>query len=268
MCLLQTLLFAWMLVDDPSQETALVPEGPSPPQNSSSPLPSSPGNQRSQQLQDLNLIRQADESYLYIHPSKQFSAQFMPNGTVRFADRWKRPSPKNREHGKCCAVPLTGFPLLGGEVTGPTEWVMAIIGDDPNARAKAELLNKTRDLRTQMAIAWNLNLLATRLKQLEQELFAVWQRTELSPAQRRNLLFELWDDCDEKFQLDTGEVPSQALSTIDSARIKTAETARRTIEDFIRRQLPKQHRHRYRTEELADMNARRISVQPFAPYNE
>ena len=65
-----------------------------------------------------------------------------------------------------------------------------------------------------------------------------------------------------------GEIAPEAESAIDQARVETAEKARRTIEAFVRRQLPRGSASAYTRAELADMNRRRRSVQPFAPYDE
>ncbi|MEZ4452009.1 MAG: hypothetical protein R3B09_21275 [Nannocystaceae bacterium] len=216
--------------------------------------------------ESLGLVREKDGSYSYVDPYKRFTARFNPDGTVNFADRWRRPDRENAQHGGCCGLPRGLFGPNGMSVTGPTEWAIALAGEDRDARVKAELLASTREMRTGMAIAWNLDLLARRLGELERELLAIWARTDMTEAARRELLFRRWDECDEAFKLDGLEIPDEALGPIDKARIDTAEEARTIIERFVRERLPKGSADAYRPAELTRLNAGRLSRRPFDPY--
>jgi hypothetical protein len=215
---------------------------------------------------NLGLRRQSDGSYLYVDPYRRFTAVFNADGTVHFADRWKRPDNRNTQRGKFGGAPIGLFTPNGMSVTGPAEWVMALQGIDRDARAKAELLARTREVRIAMAIQFNRELLATRFAALGGELEAIWAEQASPIAARRELLFERWDECDESFAVDAGEVPEEALSEIDRTRIEIAEKARRTIEAFIRASMPKGTAKAYSDRELRELNARRRSRQPFAPY--
>ena len=53
---------------------------------------------------------------------------------------------------------------------------------------------------------------------------------------------------------------------IDHARLDAAAKARRSIEAFIRRQLPRNTPRGYTAAELAEFNRRRVSVEVFDPY--
>ncbi len=216
----------------------------------------------------LGLRRQSDGSYLYVDPYKRFSAEFKPDGTVQFADRWRRPDGKNKQRGSFGGPPVGLFTPMGMSVTGPAEWVMALQGIDRNARVKAELLARTSAEGRAMAIGFTKELLAVRLGHLEGDLVGIWSLSSLSVAERRALLFQRWDECDESFAVEAGDVPEEALSEIDRSRLETADKARRQIEAFIRATLPRGRRGAYSDEELRALNRRRLSRQPFAPYRE
>ncbi len=243
------------------------PEGPKslpPPRlDFSGPMPESA---RGRDRKNLGLRRQHDGSYLYIDPYKRFTATFNRDGTVYFADRWRRPDRSNGQRGAFGGLPRGLFGPMGMSLTGPAEWVMALQGIDRNARVKAELLARTREIRIALAISYTRELLALRLDQLGGQLEGLWAETSLSQSERRALLFQRWDECDETFAVDSGDVPEEALSEIDRARIKTAEQARRTIEHFIHTTLPKGHANAYSDAELRALNRRRMSHQTFAPY--
>ena len=217
---------------------------------------------------NLGLRRQTDGSYLYVDPYRRFSAEFNPDGTVQFADRWRRPDSTKSQRGSFGGPPVGLFTPMGMSVTGPAEWVMALQGIDRNARAKAELLARTREIRIALAVSFTKELLAVRLGQLEGELAGIWSLPSLSVAQRRALLFQRWDECDESFAVEAGEVPEEALSEIDRTRLETADKARRQIEAFIRATLPRGRKDAYTDEELRALNRRRQSRQPFAPYDQ
>ncbi len=239
----------------PSGAASLTPVAPSGP--AELPVPTA---------DSLELKRRSDGTYLYVDPGHNFTARFNNDGTVDFADRWKRPDSRSHDHGKCCALP-PGFGIgTVMETTGPTEWAMWLAGMDPGARLKAELLKKTLPMRIRLAVEWNLELLAQRFAELDQDLYAVWTRDDMDADQRRELLFQLWDDCDETFMLTPGDVPGEALSVIDEARKHTAERARRAIESFIRRQLPRDSSRGYSRGELQRLNSQRVSQQTFDPY--
>jgi len=238
---------------------------PPPPRLPDKPDAIDPGNS----LAELGLVRQADGSYLHVDRAGRFTARFNSNGTVSFADRWKRPG-GDSQHGHGFKLPPGGLPginpLYGMGVTGPTEWILMARGVDLAAKAKTELLEQTHDLRARLAVAWNLDLLEKRLGELEPELLYLWSDHEVDVDRRKQLLFQRWDECDERFDVDPGDVPEDAILKIDEVRRETAEKARRRIEAFIRRHLPRGSKYEYTKEELADLNRRRVSKQTFEPY--
>jgi hypothetical protein len=271
----QGLLAAALLFAPPKQA-----EGPAPPPEPRGPPPAAPapgldfdpGSAPTVDTtpSDLGLIRQQGGGYLYVDPAKRFTAEFAPDGTVHFADRWKRPSGDHPQRGTCCALPAEGFaalnPLAGMQMKGPIEWLFDLQGADPNAIAKNAILDQTRELRIRLAIAYNLDLLDRRLRELAPELLQVWSDESMSDARKRELIFERWDDCDERFSVQPGDVPDEAVSEIDRVRVETAERARRKIEAFIRRHAPAGTRRGYTKQELRQFNRRRVSQEEFSPY--
>jgi hypothetical protein len=220
-------------------------------------------------LAELGLVRQMDGSYLHVDRGGRFTARFNADGTVSFADRWKRPG-RDSQHGHGFKLPPGGLPginpLYGMGVTGPTEWILMARGVDLAAKAKTELLEQTHELRARLAVAWNLELLEKRLEELAPELLHLWSNHEVDVERRKQLLFQRWDECDERFDVDPGDVPEDAILKIDEARRETAEKARRRIEAFIRRHLPRGSKHAYGKEQLRQLNRRRVSKQKFEPY--
>jgi hypothetical protein len=252
--------------DPVEQITGPVPRAPPAP----SVTPTRQGMPAPDELGELGLERQADGSYLYRDPSARFTARFQPDGTVWFGDRWKRPNSRDRQNGRCCALPAEGLvglsPFYGASMRGPLEWFLAAQGQDIYANAKADLMDSTRELRTRLAIAWHLEHLRRKLGELDQELLAAWSDRSRPAAARRELLFRLWDECDEAFALELGDIPADAITTIDAARVATAEAARDRIESFVRRHLPAGGLHAFSSAELQRLNAKRRSRDAFAPY--
>lgn len=221
----------------------------------------------------LGLARQRDGSLLYVDPGKRFTAAVNADGSVRFGNRWGRDQHGERMRGSGAAlrqVGPSGLGAVGGiAMTGPTEWLLALQGQERDAAAKTAFLNQTRALRIQLAINYTLQLLETRLGELNQDLLGLMSDGERALAQRRALLFQRWDECDERVArgLPGGdELPTEALSMIDEARLAAAARARRSIEAFIRRQLPRGTSRAYTAAELAEFNRRRVSVEVFDPY--
>ncbi len=219
-------------------------------------------------LAALGMKRQRDGTLLYVDSGKRFTATFNPDGSVRFGDRWGRDQHGKRMRGSGWALMQVNPGGLG--LNGPSEWLLALQdkmgGPEVHGAAKREFLNRTAEVRTRMTIAWTLQILDFRLRGLEQELFSLWS-AKVPAAARRELLFQRWDECDEAFSVTPeGEITAEAASVVDQARIETAEKARRVIEGFIRRQLPGTSTDAFTPTELADMNGRRVSKQPFQPY--
>jgi hypothetical protein len=254
---------------DPAQPEEVLPAAPVPSAKRPPPprLSAGPPVIPKPELSGHDLVRQDDGTYLHVDPYKRFTAVLERDGTVSFGDRWRRPTRTgDRQHGRCCAFPRGLFGPMGLSVTGPTEWVMALAGVDRDARAKAEFMASTRELRTALAIAWHLDNLQRRLDQIGDDLERIWRDQDRSPAERRALLFQRWDECDEPLAPTPDDLPEGALTILDEARLGAAQRARLAIESFIRERLPPGHKDSYTRAELTALNARRVSRAPFAPY--
>jgi hypothetical protein len=92
--------------------------------------------------------------------------------------------------------------------------------------------------------------LTASLAELPLRLAKIWE-SERPPEQKREVLFDLWDDCAED---GAPEV------------MRYGELARLTILEFIQRHLPRGSRDAYTEVEVDQLNARRVSSRPFAPY--
>jgi hypothetical protein len=228
--------------------------------------PASPDNPAA-----LGMRRMRDGTVLYIDSARRFSASFNDDGTVRIFNHRGRD-----QHGRW--MPLAtrwelrqkGLTAIG--LSGPIEWLLwlqhRLGGPELHASAKTAFMARTAEVRTQMRIAWTLRLLDDRFNFLNRELTDLWTAPGREAAARRELLFQRWDECDEAFAVSPeGESIEKAASAIDTARAETAEKARRLIESFIRRQLPRGSASGYTKAELSDMNRRRRSKQAFEPYN-
>ncbi|MCY1053454.1 hypothetical protein [Nannocystis sp. SCPEA4] len=217
----------------------------------------------------VGLTRQRDGRLMYVDPGKRFTAEFNADGTVRFGDRWNRDQHGNKMKGSRAALRQINMAGLG--VSGPSEWLVKLQdlmgGPEVDASAKREFLDRTRELRTQMAIEWTMRILTYRLGTLERELFELWSAAG-DPAAKRELIFQRWDECDEAYRVTIeGELPEEAVSELDRVRTDTADEARRIIEQFVRRQLPRTGPNAYSRNELTELNRRRTSRQEFRPYD-
>lgn len=124
-------------------------------------------------------------------------------------------------------------------------------GFDPYIARKMAYMDRTRDERTRMASVDRDDRLREAVTKLRAHLARVWSYQPWTPAQRRDALFVLWDECAERGAANV---------------VAAAATARATIEAFIRAELPAGSEHAFTAAELVRMNRGRQSHQPFAPY--
>lgn len=172
----------------------------------------------------------------YHYRERGFTADIARDGTVSF------------DNNSNVAV-ATGGALLSFDLT---EVVMAAAGEDPFTADKLRFLEETRALRLEMCDRARAEALKESIVDLGHRLRRIWSRSDLPAAERRRLLFELWDECGET---EPGDATAQA-----------ALMARTTILAFVRRQLPPGSADAYRPEELLALNERRVSRERFAPY--
>jgi hypothetical protein len=221
----------------------------------------------------MGLRREQDGSYSYVDPGRMFTARVMPDGRVRFADRWRRPDAGNQQHGKCCGRPPEGVlvainPFAGVPMRGPLEWIMQATGHDLAAGAKMAMLAETRAFRTQLAVAWTRAQVEKRLRELPAELLVLWSDDELGDARKREILFERWDECEDRLGAPMDGLPPDAIPEVDEMRRRAADEARVEIEAFIRKHAPERSKQAFDEKELRRYNSRRRSVRRFAPYDD
>ncbi len=203
---------------------------------------------------DLAFEREGDK-LIYRDPGGRFTATLRSDGRVDFKNKAGKMS------------------WTDNAIGDPSTILMKAAGEDPYATAKAKLLKATFDLRLGMAVAFQKKQLDKRLTRLEGELDKIWTDTSRELLDRKELLFQRWDECDEPEELPEGathEVPGFGgvqSSELDEARHDTATAARDKIESFIRKHAAKGTPEAFSAAELADMNKRRISKQKFAPYD-
>ena len=160
-----------------------------------------------------------------------WSATIRPDGSVRFADG--------------------SFRWLGlGFTFDVTDAVMRAKGQDPYAAAKVRFLDETRSWRRKLRRAWYRRQGRAFLQRLPKMLAGI-MASKLSDADKRRLLFELWDEC-----LETGSTELAAMGRI----------ARSRILEFARRHFPARSKRAYTKEELERFNRIRTSKARFDPY--
>jgi hypothetical protein len=155
--------------------------------------------------------------------------------------------------------PLPGHGILPGGlfVTGKPDFndqLLRAAGDDPYAYAKKQYREDTFEDRLCLAEKAALGRKQQGLFQLKERLERLLQQPGLSQAQRRELVFEMWDEC------------SDGAPDRDKAELDLGAAARATILAFIRRAFPADSPNAYASSELAALNRRRASRLAFDPY--
>jgi hypothetical protein len=148
----------------------------------------------------------------------------------------------------------TTIPIIGGsfDIGDAVErWV----GNDPYASRKLSFLDRTRDERVAMGERERARLVAATEQTVRRHLERLWSRRDLTLADKRVAVFELWDDCVE------GE-------TDDPGAGEAGLRARRHVLGFARARFPAGSPRAYTADELARLNAARQSRARFAPYDD
>ena len=162
-----------------------------------------------------------------------FDAKIARDGTITFEDKTVKGNP---------------FSAMKFDLT---DMAMRAAGIDPYLKEKLDMLDESRDRRATMAA----NVLRERLDEAvtatPQRLRSLWGRQDLTLADKKRLLFELWDECAEK-----GARPV----------VVAAVRVRRRIEAFVRKELPQGTVGGYSDHELQRLNRSRRSKALFAPY--
>jgi hypothetical protein len=132
-----------------------------------------------------------------------------------------------------------------------TSLVMSKLGMDPDQARKQKLMEETYEERAGQRAVHTDAQLRDADKLVRKTLVQLWRATT-DPVERRQALFELWDECEEG----------------DGARAEAGARVRRQVLGWIRAKLPAGSRDAYTDDEVARLNAARRSSQPFKPYSQ
>jgi hypothetical protein len=165
-----------------------------------------------------------------------FDATVARDGTVNLHDK---PS-----------VELSPGCIFAGCPMNLDDAMMRAAGIDPYRAAKLHWLDKTREERFQIGLANRKTELAHSAQAMQRNLTWMWNKTR-DPVERKQALFELWDEVAESG---------------DDDLVRGGEAARRYLVGFVRSKLPEGSAGAFTGDELAQLNAHRRSHEPFAPY--
>lgn len=140
--------------------------------------------------------------------------------------------------------------IFGG-IFDISDALMRSKGVDPYASKKLGFLDATRDERVQIGTRYRQRQLAQATQIMQNNLERLWA-TLADPVERKQGLFELWDEI--------AETGSDELVT-------AGRQARLLVIGFIRARLPAGSPGAYTPAELAAFNAKRQSRATFAPYD-
>ncbi len=169
-------------------------------------------------------------------------------------------------------APMTGAPAFSQPhpdvsvaLAGLSDWLTRR-GEDRRARAALEADGLSESQRVMTAIATAAEHTERQLAALDDELAELWADTSTPASERRRVLFERWDECEEGV-ISSGPLRvTTAVEAPDALRGQAGARARLAIEAFVRMRLPAGSGDAFGSKELHGFNARRKSVQPFAPY--
>ena len=151
-------------------------------------------------------------------------------------------SPDQRKSGGTVPIAAGSFDV--------TAWAMkkAGVGDPYEARKRA-LLDSTRDERAERGGSFRAQQYAKSSEIMQRNLDQLW-RSNAPIAERREALFELWDECVEG----------------DGPQAEAGARARAQVIGWIRAKLPRSSADAFTTAEIAAFEAKRSSQQHFCPY--
>ncbi len=132
-----------------------------------------------------------------------------------------------------------------------TDSAMRSLRSDPYLHRKKRFLEQTEGLREKLRAHALKSNLRDALEALEPRLESIVGRDEMSWAERRKLLFEIWDG---------------AVETGDDARGRAGHLVRSRVLGFIAERLPPGTPGAYPVEELTKLDALRRSEAHFRPY--
>lgn len=200
--------------------------------------------------------------WVYRDPGGSITATLQEDGGVVFRNRLIRVrpelSPSIANNGEAFLTVVIEYDPVG--------IARKAAGRDPYPRAKALLLRATFEERLELARTYHKRQMILRLGELDEDLERIWARKGLPLAERKRLLFERWDGCVEATESDTGFRNEEAVEALDQIREQLAPAARRKVIRFINEVAPPGSDAAYTEGELAELNAKRVSRERFAPY--
>lgn len=214
-------------------------KAPAPPREHGVVFPPPVIDAKPKSLEEAGFITKRDGKIIYKDPERRFNATLHPDGRLSFRNR--------------IGTPFTAMPGLNEAIREGSD-------QELYRREKQKLLEATEELRMAYAASGTKRHIDTQLSALEPQLRTLWQRGAVPASDRRVQLFERWDECEEAAK---GEGDKDSL---DASRQDAGRQARRVIEAFIRRTIPRGSPDAYTDAELERLNARRQSKQVFAPY--
>ena len=140
------------------------------------------------------------------------------------------------------------LPVLGGPLDITSYLHRKFVGD-PFSSRKLKMLDTTRAERAERGAAHRAAQLGRSAELMERNLEALWRATT-DPAVRRQALFELWDECVE------GDDPDGVAG----------DRARAMVIGWIGSHLPRGQPGAFSADDIAALDARRVSKRHFAPY--
>lgn len=131
-----------------------------------------------------------------------------------------------------------------------TDWIMRSKGIDPYSSKKRQFLDATFKERVQIGKRHRAAQLGRSAELIYRSLKAL-AASDLDAGERKQALFELWDDC-----IETGEPEV----------VRANQSARAMVIGFIRTNFPAGSAHAYTADELAALAKIQKSQTPFQPY--
>jgi hypothetical protein len=172
----------------------------------------------------------------------EFDAKVARDGSVTITDG------ANVRLGARKGPPPDGPPVvLSFDVT---DAMMRRHGQDPYASAKLKFLDRTRDERVEIGLAFKKDQLAHIAPMMRANIARAFVMFA-DPARQKRALFELWDDCAE-----TGTEDLLEAGTVGRALVLGA----------IRKRFPAGSSDAYTADEIAALSRGRTSKAVFAPY--
>lgn len=174
-----------------------------------------------------------------------FAARIDSDGSIHFKDHDNFKTNMPSVNG----VPIPIFTEARFDLT---DAAMAAFGDVLYPYRKLKAMDQTREHRAAMSVRARGESLQAALTRFDRDLKKVWRNTSLPAADRRAIIFALWDECAEKG-------PEEV--------VETAASIRAIIVSFVVRELPQQSADAFGANELSKLNADRQSTLRFTPYD-